>query len=914
MDDIALQLNSRLKAGVQVTPHWLLWVVYATERGYTYTGDEYWQSFEESTPAWNFSDRDKIKLWFRKFHTIYNGVEPSGPWAAHRRIISWPITHAILPQYLQREFVRALYNLRFRLATLSNLEPTTIGRLLSANAYATTRFQEFLQQEDLTGRIVLALLGKPSDDEGKEPLYPKTLHRIVTDLKKIRNAGGWLNETQRIASDRFQGIGHGSTPLHKPTSDIQKKPSEQPPRPDVRPNLLLRHIGRGTWSAVIDLPDFRGIAGLSTQLASFLRSARCRVSGALDKKPAGWLLSGSRKAVLKTWPDQTKPLIEFDRPDAYLTHLLESECRFNAGPVWLFRVGPDGTALEITGRTVRPGNDYVVLTTLVLPELRAFVTECTIDCDGVKAFKLAIPDAIGAEDSQWLHKIGVQVARTIRIWPAGLPGRNWDGEGRGEWLTTERPCLGILHDHPVETYTLRLDQSDEQIIRAGSPGQPTYLQLPALTVGTHILTIKAGRISDGEGIPPAPLEGHLQIKVRDPDPWTPGVVSHSGMLVTIDPPDATLDMFWENDVDLSILGPQGHSVTFIVRLEGPSGNEILSEQFRTPMDLPVNPDAWSKRFAQFVKREDCAWKFLEAARGHLIINGDTLGEASLRFERKVSSLRWVPSHEHGNIILRLVDETGAEGDGSEAAFYSMQHPLHREVYPPEAFRTGLTLRPPGGLFWAQSGHQIDVVAASTGLAADGLQGLSVDPDVDEIATASVNLTAACRLLALWSKARRIGFLADTRSQKVKDSIVIELFKYICCVRWASAELAYRQNPSSNEAMENLLRAVDSRNPGFATVLYRDYGAMNTDFRLASDWFIKLAARHDVCKDPELCIFAIRLAGAPHRIQEAYGANLDRMLSRIVATPAILRGARLLAVLWAQRQSIGGTKLLPRWRW
>jgi hypothetical protein len=26
--------------------------------------------------------------------------------------------------------------------------------------------------------------------------------------------------------------------------------------------------------------------------------------------------------------------------------------------------------------------------------------------------------------------------------------RAWDGEGHTEWLTTESPCFGIVHDHP----------------------------------------------------------------------------------------------------------------------------------------------------------------------------------------------------------------------------------------------------------------------------------------------------------------------------------------------------------------------------------------------------------------------------------------------------------------------------------
>ena len=60
---------------------------------------------------------------FRKFRQIYNGVVPSGPWAKHFSIIAWPITHAVLPRYLQQQFARALYDLRFMLLQLTLSSP-----------------------------------------------------------------------------------------------------------------------------------------------------------------------------------------------------------------------------------------------------------------------------------------------------------------------------------------------------------------------------------------------------------------------------------------------------------------------------------------------------------------------------------------------------------------------------------------------------------------------------------------------------------------------------------------------------------------------------------------------------------------------------------------------------------------------
>lgn len=909
-------LRARLKARLPLSPHWLLWVIYATERGYTYTGDEYWRSFEEQTPEWEFSDRNLIKPWFRKFQKAYHGVVPSGPWAEHFRIIAWPITHAILPRYLQRQFARALYDLRFRLASLATVDPRTIGRLLAVNAqYATTRFQEFLQQEELTGRIVLALLGA-EPTQGKEPIYPPTLQRIVTDLEKVRSAREWLKETQRVVSDRFKGIGRGTGPPTErpPAGTPGRGAAPDVPHLSIRPNLLLRHAGAGTWSVSLEVPSFRGVAALSADVQSFLQRTRCRLNGGNDMKPTGWLLSGNRKGALRRWPDPARPLIQFERSHPALDHLLETECRLSPGPIWLFRIGSDGTAREINGRIVRPGRAYIVATTGELPQTHAGMSPCNLDCDGVKSFRLAIPPDVSAEMTAWLQGLGLQVARTIRVWPAGLPGRGWDGEGSSEWLTTEAPCFGIAHDHPVEGYAIRLDNGPETVIRTGDSAQPVFVRVAPLPAGTHSLVIKARRNPSLDAIAPSPsAEGFVQLSVREPEPWTPGVAAHPGLIVTLDPHDPDLDTFWRNEVSLSVIGPESYAVTFTVNLEAGDGREILSEQVGAPMDLPVTPDTWRRRFAQFLQREDHAWSYLEAASGTLAIEGDTLGRCSLRFEHDAQPLRWVLRHDHGNIILRLVDDSGQDGSEPEALFYNMERPLTAVRLTPEMGLSGITVAPPGGLFLAKHGAHSDTVAVSSGLTGEGLQGLSVRPAFGELSNGSVTLAETLRLLALWHEARLSGFLATVRHQQVIDGFLQAVFEALCGPDWVEGEARFRSNPGSPHALEFLKMEVDKR-PSFAAVLRQDHSRMDGNAVQGARWFADVAARYKVCKDRNLCEFALRLASQPHRLPAACGGNLDHLLGQIAKNSAVLRGARLLALLSASRNGNATPSLLPRWKW
>jgi hypothetical protein len=490
LQELSAALRTHVQHAPPATKHQLAWIVYAAEIGYRYSGDEYWQTFERETPGWIIrGDRSWIREGFRSFHAKFGGAVPSGRWAEHFSIISWPIIHAILPLYLQRQFARALYDLRFQLASLSVLDPRTIGRLLAGNAQdASTRFQEFLQQEELAGRIVLAFLGaEPS--EGEEPIYPPTLRRIASDLETVSSAREWLKETRRVVADRFKGIGRGAGPA------TERSPAERPGAPQLglRPNLLLRHAGGGTWSVLLEVPSFLRVAALNAEIHSFLQRTRCRLNGGSDLKPAGWLLSGNRKGALRSWPDAARPLIQFERSHSTVDHLFESECRLSPGPIWLFRIASDGTAREITGHLVRPGRSYVVITKGTLPQPNLCMSQCKLDCEGVKSFRLSIPPDVSAETTAWLHGLGLQVARTIRVWPAGLPGRGWDGEGSSEWLNTEAPCFGIAQDHSVESYAICLNNGPEDHDWQAGVQSP-HIQVNEQLELAHLLHRQVGRL------------------------------------------------------------------------------------------------------------------------------------------------------------------------------------------------------------------------------------------------------------------------------------------------------------------------------------------------------------------------------------------------------------------------------------
>lgn len=912
---IALLLRDRLSLGLRLEPHWLLWVIYATELGYDYDGDEYWDSFEKRTRRWRErGSRSQLRTWFSRFRTTYHGVKPSGPWADWFSIIAWPITHAILPKYLQWQFARTLYDLRYRLASLEAMSPNAVGQLLAANAWeASSRFRQFLQQEELAGRIVLALLNDRKV-EGQSPIFAQTLERLVSDLEQVQSAREWLQETRRFVADRMQGAGRVSAEAERgPQTQNSRATGDAHPALRLRPTLVLRRSGALTWSAVVEIPSFASVARLHPELRAFLLGTRCKIAGTGDTwMPNGWLFSSAQRRVLKSWPGGGMPLVKFERSNEALDLIVDNETRLSPGPVWVCRIGADGLAHEIAGRIVRPGRRYILLSEEKLSCDQSLFAACGLDCDGISAGLLSMPNTLSSSNLADLQELGLLVARTVRIWPAGLSGRGWDGEGHSEWLTTEAPCFGIVHDHPVDAYSLRLDNGFETMIETRQAGAPVFVRISPLAAGTHTLSVKARHGSQSSVIPSSPTaEGIVTLDVREPEPWIPGTTSHPGLAISVDPPDPSLDMFWDGDVGVSILGPPGHHVTCAIHLATPSGKELLSERIAS-FELPVTAEEWLKKFSQFVSAESRAWTYLEAASGRFLIHGDELGEYTLRLERDVKPVRWVCRSINHVTTVRLIDDTGRD-DGATCRFFSLRRPAEPMALDTPTVLAGLEASSPGGLFEARHGELADTMIVSMPKIEGGFKGLVIEPDLHDIDGDTVPVIDILDLLRLWSEARLLGPLAGMRRRRVEERIANRLYSRLCGRRWSEAETAYLSNLHSETELKQLERQVGG-SPGFAVVLRRDWGRMEAGTGPGTQWYAEVAARYQVSSDKGLCEFALQLASHPHHLLLVPKPMLERLLSDMRVKTILLRGARLVALLSATRNPGFAGAVFPRWKW
>lgn len=910
LKEISGLLRSRLAGDLPLAVHWLLWVVYATEQGYAYDGHEYWDSFEHQTPYWRERvSRQQLKSWFKKFQKTYGGVVPSGAWADWFSIIAWPIRHAVLPKYLQLQFAEALYGLRFKLARLETLHPKDAGHLLASNAWnASSRFQEFLQQEELAGRILLALLNRQVSDQS--PIFAPTLSRIVSDLESVHKAREWLKEARR-AADQFKGIGRGTGYTATPPEPEREDRVVGEISLRMRPSLLLRRADRDSWSVILETPDFSCIADINASLAQFLKTTRCQISGEGIWHPTGWLLSGSQRRALKSWPATDRPLLKFERSNGDIDNILNADFRISPVPLWLFRVSEDGLAHQVVGLTVRPGHRYVLVTRDPVPVQSHMLFPSSNRCDGVHATLVTVPESLSADDIAALQNLNLLVNRTIRAWPAGFTARAWDGEGYSEWLTTETPIFGICHDHPVSAYQVSLDNEPELVIRARNPGAATFIQVPRLPPGRHRLRVRAQRT----GTQPTSetlkdLEGFITLDVRDPVSWRPGTTSYSGFVVSIEPANPNLDALSEGALSLSIQGPDGRQVICNLTLFDRTGTKILASEIGK-FELPHRPDAWTTKLNQFLSNETHAWKLQEATSAQLTVANEELGQFTLRLERDARPIRWVCRSLHHQVAIRLIDDTGIEAVPA-ISFRTFLRPATAVALDDADAYSGYAVADPGGLYIASQPSSGDALVVSTPHVKGGLQGLLIDPSQTELS--NIPIRSLLESLRIWAGARLAGPLAANRRDRVVSALHQSVFARLCGDRWASAERTYLTNPSTPNATDELQRFFDRKSAGFNVVLRRDFSRMEAGTGSGTNWFADTANRYGVCLDSALCELALRTASQPLALIEKTDEELASVMAKLVQVPELIRGARLVALCAIVAAGNAGTHLTPGWIW
>lgn len=866
---------------------WLPYVVYAAESGYDYVGDEYWRSFEQSTPGWQHDNRHWVKFWFLKFSTEYGGAVPQGAFSKHFTIISWPITHAVLPTYLQRQLAQLLYEFRMGLSSSLLDNPEELGARLAVRARSyTERFRIFCQNAALLGHVAAALLS--GDDEQSPYLVSSTLERLVNGLSHERQSRLWLTLARQSAS-HVRALGFKKS-LRSSGAGSQTRQERLPSPTD--PRFFLRYLD-GAWHAYAELPDLIPLSGRLPHVYDELRTMRARVVGASRPVPTGALLYSGQEVRFDAWPDPAKPFVQLERGTDPVNALLADQCAMTGGPWWLFRRQGTGFAIQVKGRFVRPGHRYILvgLETQAVPDV-AWCQPISIKTSGVKAYELDVPKHLTDAEAAALVSHGVSALSTVAFRPVGMVACAWDGDGAAEWLAGEPAIVGIRAEL-LPTRCLLMVDNTPHFVQWPTGESELILALEGLDVGTH--NVKATLYGDGEQ---ELSKGDLLVTIRDPQVRPENATTGEGIRLLASPARPTLAELWDERATVVVDGPPGAEAELTVSLRA-SDASVLAAVRRT-VKLPIIEEAWAA-YAKSI-RTDRIFKdsYDEAESCALTVARWGIGLVSLTCERGFQPLWWRFSRKHdGTAIAILHDRT--DGGHTTVEFFAVDAPLDAVSYAPHDF--SIALPPRGGLLRATADDAEAVVITPTN--PNALFAFrSQRPHAPDGIKSLTGIMRFVRAYQMWATAELPADpFAAHEQHLVLEAIARANATTVCGAHWAQLERRMERANELADYIDDMKEAIgiSQAHKSLATQIGRNLYRWLTPETLLPG-FAELMERtileNGIKGQPSAARFLLTLAGCPGYVTEWSDRDRDYLLERVIISPVLLRAARY-AVLGTQ---------------
>jgi hypothetical protein len=890
--------------------HWLAWVVYATEVGYHFSGDEYWQTFSDRTPEWAINgDRDWIRDAFRKFHKLLGGAKPYGPWAEHFNIICWPITHAIIPKDLQRQLAEVLYEIRNYFDAELLQSPERLGERIEAYSWrASSRFQELAEQHVLVGQIAASLL-LTEEEESNSLILPATRRRIATDLDAERRSRDWLSDARRHATTvRLRGLGRAleKEEVENPgisLNDQENNTRRQLQELGVEPRLSLHPVGKGAWEVRLQIPNLSPLLSKFPNFRDALVNQRCSVAGSRDPRPLARsrVLFSAQEVPLGRWPQRGQVLLRFDNPPPGLDYILHTECLLRPGPQWIFRISGDQSAVEHLTQVLRPGNDYIVLGIDPIDAIPLDPELVKLACAGIQAFRISVPDSVSQPYAAKMEELGLSSARAIRVWPAGLIPAIWNDEGSAEWLQSDRPCIGLSTDFPVTNLVLNLvgPQPCHLHIPQNQIKNPLFIDIEHLEEGTHTLNL----IASSEG---RTTTGTLNVRIRSSrETLSLSDRANSPLRVLCTPATPTLEQLWDGRATIEVLGPDSRTVEFEVVLYRDRNCTLpLGARKFGPVKLPVSTSAFFDAFqtATAIGSVQNAYDLASACIVH--VRTSTLGQKAIQCQRESVPLRWALKRENQNYVVRVVQLD--EQRPIKVLHYSFDAPDQAtEVRSSECLQ-GYRVPERGGLYFANSDAQRCSIVVPAKMHALTDLALGNNPIWRQRTESDISQLVAS--FEIWSMARLPGDpFARRRREQVLQRLKDKLVELLCGGDWAASERNMAADPNLPDFLIGKL-SLDPRHrplsaslrtasdePGrlsFAAAVENLFRGLRSYVDLSA---ISLAHDHGVSSQQWATEFALRVFIETERVRSWAGDEFPTVLSYLLQNPIVARAARVVSL-------------------
>lgn len=677
-------IHEELRTGNLSTEYWLPYIVYAAEIGYTYTGEDYWPTFESKTPRWETFRNDGriyIRDQFQRFAAQFHGAKPTGRWAEHFSIICWPITHAVVPTNLQNRLLDLIHRHRNSFIAEFQDDPAELGRRLATHLSTnTSQFQMFEQNNaELLGQIVAAFLIENPDT--CPYLAPSTIRRIIEDVKQLDDRNPHrLDQLQKAARAQKEAMRvKGLDTSRQETTQPHRDPiTETPARISLRkPRLYLEKgtdpaITNRTYKAWIDLPNGRPLQTLHEELYTELQKRRVTINGQIT--PRGRLVYDDFRFRLDNWPTPSRPLVLLESAASSADHnrVLAENYPMPDGPPWLFRDAA-GMTPQILSKTVRPNQRYVLISPTPLTEpsisLPAWIQEGPTKQD-LAAWHLQMPAIVNGTVETVLETLGLSSQSELSFAPTGFAPRFWDNDGSAEYTEGEHPIFRVSSNRDVGSCRFSVD-GEKQSIEWPPQQQALYIQVPDLEVGSHQVLVE---LFDHQNSQPL-TTGRLHIQILDPPRQTPAGTIRQGLVIrSADLMNPTLPDLWDRKTAITIDGPPEVEVEMQLALSDRRDEPLFSKRYDVP--LPVDRNIWNTYFDKFKKASQDGDTYDKASAITIHARHALAGHCEIRCERPFVPLGWRHGRNTHGPWAQLDDNIGPEDTSIELrSFEKPQHPL-----------------------------------------------------------------------------------------------------------------------------------------------------------------------------------------------------------------------------------------------
>lgn len=887
--ELKRSLNESLR--VQRFPserHWLAWVVAAAEVGYTYDGDEYWRSFNESVPKWaEFGDRNLIRTWFAKFIKQFGGARPNGPWAQQFPIIALPITHAIVPRYLQRQFVQHLAVTARALASLGDASALELGEeFRDRYVGGFRRFSRFLEEAEVTGRLLLAL--RDEQIEEQVPRFsPLTFRRIVGDIESMPQGAAVLRRARKVLRDARISVPSGAGGTSQSHRALSATASIRSAR------IIGRRDEMGDWSLKVHISAFEKEISRDAETMAALQKLRVRFTDVECGWMPGIALHTLAKGIERPLraPPLLQSLFEVDKPDSAIQPVLQRVGTLASASPWLLHCRED-VAYPIEGRHVRAGLTYIVLHERPLPSSfqTAFNTRSLSSLPaGLEAVEFTAPTRFSAEQLDLLTRAGLGHALRVRVDPVGLSPR-WSGtENEISLLTSEEPLFELTADFPVTEFLVALD---DHRTRIQSSDASVVVSLGLLSAGRHQLAIGATSKAADLAIEPETIE----LIVREPAAWTSASPSRAGLQFQVSPFGASIDDLVGGVASLSIRGPSGRLAILRAVFRANNG-EALDQKQLLRERLPFSEERIKRVLDEFTK-PGLAELMQDTAKIDLTLNVDELGQSTVTFPHEVDPIRWKLEKNGHEWVSRLVDEADLTSTLS-VFLYPMTTPQARRSIELGEAMIGVPIEPPGALLVAAAGATEYSVIMSVRPPTGVLELGDILPRCAMRPLAMAELKDVTCAYRTWAHARLKGPWAELRRSAVLKALHTALTALFVGKSWADK---WADALNGSDAQLAIAREIPEA-VGFGPAVLRNPSKWDGDLPEIVNTYTELAMRYRISADHGLCRIAVLLSFDPSQLDwpDTEKAEIDG--NALASQRALLKGALLARAIGELRRRL-----------